>query len=286
MSRLSTISRIELREESSWNNKIFLTFDIDWAHDDVLNNVIDIVEESNVSATWFVTHKTKVLERLKRNPSFELGIHPNFNFLLEGNHCAGSNAKDVVQRCLDIVPGATAVRSHSMAIGQCQSVIKDLGLKTIVMADTAGSAKYISEQENSKDAAIASKLAAQTYGLEIAKDNIQDMQHNTTRFLIMSKELQQKKAENVKYLTSCIFEVRSVPSALYKALGGFATNGVNITKLESFIVDGDFNKAQFYIDIDGHIEDKSVKGALEELDFYTDKLIVLGVYPMHEYRNQ
>ena len=178
------------------------------------------------------------------------------------------------------------VRSHSMAIGQCQSVIKELGLQTIVMADTAGSAKYISEQENSKDAAIASKLAAQTYGLEIAKDNIQDMQHNTTRFLIMSKELQQKKAENVKYLTSCIFEVRSVPSALYKALGGFATNGVNITKLESFIVDGDFNKAQFYIDIDGHIEDKSVKGALEELDFYTDKLIVLGVYPMHEYRNQ
>tara|TARA_B100001778_G_scaffold74467_1_gene59651 strand:- start:886 stop:1350 length:465 start_codon:yes stop_codon:yes gene_type:complete len=153
------------------------------------------------------------------------------------------------------------------------------------MADTAGSAKYISEQENSKDAAIASRLAAETYGLEIVKDDIQDMKHNTTRFLIMSKELQQKKVENSKYLTSCIFEVRSVPSALYKALGGFATNGVNITKLESFIVDGDFNKAQFYIDIDGHVEDKSVKGALEELDFYTDKLIVLGVYPMHEYRN-
>ena len=177
------------------------------------------------------------------------------------------------------------VRSHSMAIGQCQEVISELGLSTIVMADTAGSAKYISEQENSKDAAIASKLAAETYGLEIVKDDIQDMKHNTTRFLIMSKDLQQKKVENSKYLTSCIFEVRSVPSALYKALGGFATNGVNITKLESFIVDGDFNKAQFYIDIDGHVEDKSVKGALEELDFYTDKLIVLGVYPMHEYRN-
>ena len=129
MSRLSTISRIELREESSWNNKIFLTFDIDWAHDDVLNNVIDIVEESNVSATWFVTHKTKVLERLKRNPSFELGIHPNFNFLLEGNHCAGSNAKDVVQRCLDIVPGATAVRSHSMAQSSVVlNIFKECGL--------------------------------------------------------------------------------------------------------------------------------------------------------------
>ena len=180
----------------------------------------------------------------------------------------------------------THVRSHTMAIGQCQAVIKELGLQTIVMADTAGSAKYISEQENSKDGAIASKLAAETYGLEIARENVQDMQHNTTRFLIMSKNLQQKKEENISYLTSCVFEVRSVPSALYKALGGFATNGVNLTKLESFIVEGDFNKAQFYIDIDGHIEDKSVKGALEELDFYTDKLIVLGVYPMHGYRNQ
>jgi prephenate dehydratase len=180
----------------------------------------------------------------------------------------------------------THVRSHTMAIGQCQAVIKELGLQTIVMADTAGSAKYISEQEGSKDGAIASKLAAKTYGLEIARENVQDMQHNTTRFLIMSKNLQQKKEDNISYLTSCVFEVRSVPSALYKALGGFATHGVNLTKLESFIVEGDFNKAQFYIDIDGHIEDKSVKGALEELDFYTDKLIVLGVYPMHGYRNQ
>ena len=180
----------------------------------------------------------------------------------------------------------THVRSHTMAIGQCQAVIKELGLQTIVMADTAGSAKYISEQEGSKDGAIASKLAAKTYGLEIARENVQDMKHNTTRFLIMSKNLQQKKEENISYLTSCVFEVRSVPSALYKALGGFATHGVNLTKLESFIVEGDFNKAQFYIDIDGHIEDKSVKGALEELDFYTDKLIVLGVYPMHGYRNQ
>jgi len=180
----------------------------------------------------------------------------------------------------------THVRSHTMAIGQCQAVIKELGLQTIVMADTAGSAKYISEQEGSKDGAIASKLAAKTYGLEIARENVQDMKHNTTRFLIMSKNLQQKKEDNISYLTSCVFEVRSVPSALYKALGGFATHGVNLTKLESFIVEGDFNKAQFYIDIDGHIEDKSVKGALEELDFYTDKLIVLGVYPMHGYRNQ
>ena len=137
-----------------------------------------------------------------------------------------------------------------MAIGQCQTVIKELGLQPIVMADTAGSAKFISEQGTKEDAAIASDLASITYDLEIIKSNIQDMKNNTTRFLIMSKNLQQQRDESLSYLTSCIFEVKSVPSALYKALGGFATNGVNLTKLESFIVDGDFNKAQFYIDLD------------------------------------
>ena len=173
-----------------------------------------------------------------------------------------------------------------MAIGQCQTAIQRLDLKPIVMADTAGSSKYISEAGTNEDSAIASHLAAEIYGLEILESDIQDMKHNTTRFLVMSKGAQQKRDAKKSYLTSCIFEVRSVPSALYKALGSLATNGVNLTKLESFIVDGDLNKAQIYIDIDGHVEDKSVKGALEELDFYTDKLIVLGVYPMHEYRNQ
>ena len=177
------------------------------------------------------------------------------------------------------------VRSHSMAIGQCHAAIKKYNLDVIIMADTAGSAKFISEQGTMEDSAIASTLAADTYGLDIVDTNIQDMKNNTTRFLIMSKELQQERNENLSYLTSCIFEVKSVPSALYKALGGFATNGVNLTKLESFIVDGDFNKAQFYIDLDGHAEDQSVKGALEELSFYTEKLKVLGVYPKHSYRN-
>ena len=187
-------------------------------------------------------------------------------------------------------PGASLdtiknVRSHSMAIGQCNAAIKKYNLDVIIMADTAGSAKFISEQGTTEDSAIASILAADTYGLDIVDTNIQDMKSNTTRFLIMSKELQQERNENLSYLTSCIFEVKSVPSALYKALGGFATNGVNLTKLESFIVDGDFNKAQFYIDLDGHAEDQSVKGALEELSFYTEKLKVLGVYPKHSYRN-
>ena len=178
------------------------------------------------------------------------------------------------------------VRSHSMAIGQCQTAIQRLDLKPIVMADTAGSAKHISETGTKEDSAIASHLAAEIYGLEILESDIQDMKHNTTRFLVMSKGAQQKRDAKKSYLTSCIFEVRSVPSALYKALGGFATNGVNLTKLESFIVDGDFNKAQFYIDLDGHVDDSSVKGALEELSFYTEKLQVLGVYPKHSYRNQ
>ena len=191
---------------------------------------------------------------------------------------------------LMVKPGASLdtiknVRSHSMAIGQCHAAIKKYNLDVIIMADTAGSAKFISEQGTMEDSAIASTLAADTYGLDIVDTNIQDMKNNTTRFLIMSKELQQERNENLSYLTSCIFEVKSVPSALYKALGGFATNGVNLTKLGSFIVDGDFNKAQFYIDLDGHAEDQSVKGALEELSFYTEKLKVLGVYPKHSYRN-
>ena len=191
---------------------------------------------------------------------------------------------------LMVKPGASLdtiknVRSHSMAIGQCNAAIKKYNLDVIIMADTAGSAKFISEQGTIEDSAIASTLAADTYGLDIVDTNIQDMKNNTTRFLIMSKDLQQERNENLSYLTSCIFEVKSVPSALYKALGGFATNGVNLTKLESFIVDGDFNKAQFYIDLDGHAEDESVKGALEELSFYTEKLKVLGVYPKHSYRN-
>ena len=191
---------------------------------------------------------------------------------------------------LMVKPGASLdtiknVRSHSMAIGQCHAAIKKYNLDVIIMADTAGSAKFISEQGTTEDSAIASTLAADTYGLDIVDTNIQDMKNNTTRFLIMSKEFQQERNENLSYLTSCIFEVKSVPSALYKALGGFATNGVNLTKLESFIVDGDFNKAQFYIDLDGHAEDQSVKGALEELSFYTEKLKVLGVYPKHSYRN-
>ena len=177
-----------------------------------------------------------------------------------------------------------SVRSHVMGLGQCTKIIESLGLQQIAMADTAGSAKYLSKQGKDSEAAIASELAAQIYDLNIVQADIEDDKMNTTRFLIMSKDSQQEKDENLDYLTSCIIETKSIPSALYKALGGFATNGVNMIKLESFIVESDFNKAQFYIEFEGHLGDPVVAGAVEEVRHYTNMLRILGEYPKHEYR--
>ena len=176
------------------------------------------------------------------------------------------------------------IRSHSMGIGQCKKVIDDLSLTSIIMADTAGSAKYISEEGNKHDSAIASNLAAEIYDLKIIRENIEDDKNNTTRFLIMSKSQQDRNME-LEYITSCIFEVKSIPSALYKALGGLATNGINMIKLESFISDRDFNKAQFYLEFEGHSNDAPVKAALDEITHYTNQLNILGVYPKHSFRS-
>ena len=176
------------------------------------------------------------------------------------------------------------IRSHSMGIGQCKKVIDELSLTSIIMADTAGSAKYISEEGNKHDSAIASNLAAEIYGLKIIRENIEDDKNNTTRFLIMSKSQQDRNME-LEYITSCIFEVKSIPSALYKALGGLATNGINMIKLESFISDRDFNKAQFYLEFEGHSNDAPVKAALDEITHYTNQLNILGVYPKHSFRS-
>ena len=176
------------------------------------------------------------------------------------------------------------VRSHSMGIGQCKKVINELSLTSIIMADTAGSAKYISEEGNKHDSAIASNLAAEIYDLKIIRENIEDDKNNTTRFLIMSKSQQDRNME-LEYITSCIFEVKSIPSALYKALGGLATNGINMIKLESFISDRDFNKAQFYLEFEGHSNDAPVKAALDEITHYTNQLNILGVYPKHSFRS-
>ena len=176
------------------------------------------------------------------------------------------------------------IRSHSMGIGQCKKVIDELSLTSIIMADTAGSAKYISEEGNKHDSAIASSLAAEIYDLKIIRENIEDDKNNTTRFLIMSKSQQDRNME-LEYITSCIFEVKSIPSALYKALGGLATNGINMIKLESFISDRDFNKAQFYLEFEGHSNDAPVKAALDEITHYTNQLNILGVYPKHSFRS-
>ena len=176
------------------------------------------------------------------------------------------------------------VRSHSQAIGQCSKIILENKLKPIISADTAGSAKFISEKKDKSEGAIASDLAAKIYNLDILKSDVEDESGNVTRFFIMGKDSKHPELKNKKYITSCIFKLKSIPAALYKALGGFATNGVNLCKLESFSVKNTFEQVNFYIDIEGHIEDPSLQKALEELGFHTQKLDVLGVYEAHQFR--
>ena len=176
------------------------------------------------------------------------------------------------------------VRSHSQAIGQCRNIILENKLKTIIAVDTAGSAKYISERNDKSESAIASDLAAKIYNLEILKEKVEDSSGNITRFFIMGSEYMHPEFNDKKYITSCIFKLKSIPAALYKALGGFATNGVNLCKLESFAVKNTFDQVNFYIDIEGHIEDKSLQKALEELGFHTEKLDILGVYEADRFR--
>ena len=171
------------------------------------------------------------------------------------------------------------VRSHAQAIGQCQNLINKRKFKSIVSADTAGSAKDLAEGSDKSIAAIASELSAKIYNLKILEKNIEDEKGNVTRFLIMGKGIEQPEFSKEKnFITSCIFRVKSEPSALYKCLGGFATNQVNLTKLESFSVKNSFDQANFYLDLEGHIEQPEVKKALEELGFHTETLDILGVY--------
>lgn len=181
--------------------------------------------------------------------------------------------------------GLKTVMSQPPALGQCRTVIRELGLTAIAGTDTSGSAKHIAEAGDPSAAAIASALAAEIYGLDILKANIEDAEHNTTRFLVMSGEPSHVApgAAGIT-VTSFIFRVRNVPAALYKAMGGFATNGVNMTKLESYQLGGAFTATQFYADIHGHPEDHNVRLALEELQFFSTHLRILGVYAGHPYR--
>lgn len=178
-----------------------------------------------------------------------------------------------------------SVQSHVMALGQCRNVIRELKLKPVVAADTAGSAREISEANDPTRAAIASRLAAEIYGLDILKENVEDESNSTTRFVVLSPEKKWAKPGNGKVITTFVFRVRNLPAALYKAMGGFATNGVNMTKLESYMVGGNFFATQFYADVEGHPDDTALVHALEELAFFSKELRVLGVYPAHPYRN-
>jgi hypothetical protein len=163
-------------------------------------------------------------------------------------------------------------------------LIRELKLKPIVAADTAGSAREVSEAKDPSRAAIASGLAAEIYGLDILKENVEDESHSTTRFVVLSREKKWAKPGAGKVVTTFVFRVRNVPAALYKALGGFATNGVNMTKLESYMVGGNFFATQFYADVEGHPDDRALVFALEELAFFSKELTVLGVYPAHPFR--
>ena len=178
------------------------------------------------------------------------------------------------------------IHSHEQGIAQCRNNIIKLNKEMIIEADTAGSAKIISELKNFEDAAIASNLAADIYNLEILEENFQDSSNNVTRFLVMQKNLTEIDPESKKIITTLVFNVRSIPAALYKCLGGFASNGVNITKLESYIHPQGFDVAQFYIDFEGHPENPSVKLALEEMKFFCRHLNIIGVYKKSNFRKK
>ncbi|MEM8833225.1 MAG: prephenate dehydratase [Pseudomonadota bacterium] len=180
--------------------------------------------------------------------------------------------------------GLTTVHSHIHALPQCQKIIKSMNLTEKVHADTAGAAKEIAEMKDSTQAAIASSLAAEIYDLEILKEDVQDAEHNTTRFLVLAKEAEVPQYDASKsYLTSFIFKVRNIPASLYKAMGGFATNNINMVKLESY-VNENFEAAQFYADVIGHPEERSLQLAMEELGFFAEEVYPLGTYETHSFR--
>ena len=211
-------------------------------------------------------------------PKYKLQIHGEYFLPVEHNLLGKPEAtiKDIKY-----------VRSHAQAISQCQNIIVEKNFKPIISVDTAGSAKDLAEGKDKTIAAIASDLSAKMYNLKILQKNIEDDKGNVTRFLIMGKNIEQPEYDkNKKYITSCIFRVKSEPSALYKCLGGFATNQVNLTKLESFSVKNTFDQANFYLDLEGHLDESGVKKAMEELGFHTVTLQILGVYEASSFRQK
>jgi prephenate dehydratase len=194
-----------------------------------------------------------------------------------------------VEHCLLAPPGATLagikrIHSHPVALGQVRNLIRELGATAVTEYDTAGAAEIIAAKGSIEDAAIASSLAGELYGLSILRRNVEDFSHNTTRFYVMSKAPLNPPPETPDLMTTFVFKVRNVPAALFKALGGFATNGVNMTKLESYMVNGTFTATQFLAEVEGHPESASLQLALEELAFFSTEITILGTYPADPYR--
>jgi prephenate dehydratase len=190
---------------------------------------------------------------------------------------------------LMVLPGTpvealASVHSHVHALGQCRRIIRRLGLKAVVAGDTAGAAREIAEIGDPSRAALAPAMAAAVYGLDILERDVEDEAHNTTRFVVFSPEAETVEPGTGPCVTSFVFRVRNIPAALYKALGGFATNGVNMSKLESYMMDGEFTATQFYAEVDGHPEDPGLARALDELGFFSRELRVIGTYPAHPFR--
>jgi len=204
-----------------------------------------------------------------------------------GLHIVGEHFLPIRHQLLGLKDAGLAdiksVYSQAPALAQCRSVLREMKLVTHTWYDTAGSAKHVAELGDKSAAAVASTLAAEFYGLKVLKADIEDEHHNATRFLIMSRQ-DERAPKGGQVVTTLVFQVKNIPAALYKAMGGFATNGVNLTKLESYQLGGSFNATQFYADIQGHPEEVHVKRALEELVFHTARHTIMGVYPAHPFR--
>ena len=223
--------------------------------------------------------------QLDRRPG---GRHPPLPARTPGLHIVAEHFLRIRFHLLGI-PGAKldeikTVHSHVHALGQCRKIIREHDLTPVISGDTAGAAREVVEAADPTQAAISPPLAAEIYGLEVLAEDVEDEDHNTTRFVVLSRELVEAEPGNGPVVTSFIFNVRNLPAALYKALGGFATNGVNMTKLESYMVGGEFTATQFLAEVDGHPSDVGLAHALEELAFFTTDVKILGVYPADPFR--
>ncbi|HUZ64786.1 MAG TPA: prephenate dehydratase [Acetobacteraceae bacterium] len=236
-----------------------------------------------------VREKRAVLAMLPCENSLA-GRVPDIHHLLPESHLfvVGEHFQRV-EHCLLAPPGASLstirrAHSHAVALGQVRGILRELNLQPVVQGDTAGAAGLVAEWNRVEEAAIASSLAAEIHGLQILRENVEDAAHNTTRFYVMSATPAAPLPEAANLMTTFVFRVRNVPAALYKALGGFATNGVNMTKLESYMLAGQFTATQFLCDVEGHPEHPALRHAFEELSFFSRETRILGVYPAAPFR--